>query len=313
MPQTPARTSAGLPATSGTAGDPLGASQPAGESDRRHLDAMLRYYRTPESRLLYRFLGGTKHYGYFRPGDPAWNVWHIRSAMRRMEDLLANKLALPAGSTVLDAGCGVGDVAARLAEVHGLTVTGIDVQAPDVAEAGRRAVRRQLADRLTFQEMDYAAITLPDGSFDGAYTIETLVHSDRVEQVLAGLYRVLRPGGTLVHFEYARSPVPETSAHDERFMTEINQVAAMPAFQRLEYGTLERLLGEAGFVDVQTQDITENMLPMLRAFATAGWVPYLIAAGLGRSSAVVNSKAGVEFYQHRRCWRYNVITCRKPG
>lgn len=281
-------------------------------SDPRHLDDMLRYYRTPESRLIYRFLGGTKHYGYFRPGDPAWNVWNVRAAMRRMEDLLAQRLALPPGSVVLDAGCGVGDVASRLADVHGLTVTGIDVQAPDVAEARRRATRRKLSDRLNFQEMDYAAISLPDASFAGAYTIETLVHSDKVEQVLAGLYRVLQPGGTLVHFEYARSPVQETSEHDERFMTEINQVAAMPAFQRLEYGTLERLLTDAGFVDVHTQDITENMLPMLRLFATAGWLPYAIATGLGRDAAVVNSKAGVEFYRHRQCWRYKIYTCRKP-
>ena len=286
---------------------------PGAGSDRQHLKDMLRYYRSPESRLLYRFLGGTKHYGYFRPGDPAWNVWDIRAAMRRMEDLLAQKLALPAGAAVLDAGCGVGDVAARLAEVHGFRVTGIDVQAPDVAEAGRRARRRKLTDRLEFQEMDYAALTFPAASYDGAYTIETLVHSDRVEEVLAGLYRVLRPGGTLVHFEYARSPAQDTSVEDERFMTEVNEVAAMPAFQRLEYGTLERLLTEAGFVDVQTEDITTNMLPMLRLFAVAGWLPYLIASGLGQSALVVNSKAGVEFYQHRQCWRYNIYTCRKPS
>lgn len=275
----------------------------------RHLEQVLHYYRTPESRLLYRLLGGTKHYGYFRPGDPAWD---IPAAMRRMEDLLAQRLTLPAGSRVLDAGCGVGDVASRLAEVHGLQVTGIDVQGQDIKEARRRAARRRLTEQLDFHKMDYAALTFPDGSFDGAYTLETLVHSDDVERVLAGLYRVLRPGGRLIHFEYSRSPKDQTSAYDEQFMTEINQVAAMPAFQRLEHGVLEQLLTEAGFVDVQGQDITARMLPMLKIFATAGWLPYLAGAVVGRTDLVVNSMAGVEFYLHRDCWRYNIYSCRKP-
>ncbi len=281
----------------------------AGAGGSQHLGEVLHYYRSWESRLLYRFLGGTKHYGLFRPGDASWDVW---SAMRRMEDLLAQKLGLAAAARALDAGCGVGDVASRLAEVHGLHVTGIDVQQPDIKEARRRASRRRLTDCLHFQQMDYAALTFPDASFDGAYSMETLVHSDRVEDVLAELYRVLRPGGRLVHFEYSRSPKDSTSPHDEAFLTQINQIAAMPAFQRLEHGVLERLLTEAGFVDVESEDITARMLPMLKLFAAAGWLPYRLGAALGRSHLVVNSMAGVEFYLHRNCWRYNTYTCRKP-
>jgi len=299
---TAAATKASPPAAGSAEADAPGGSQ--------HLPQVLQYYRSWESRLIYRFLGGTKHYGYFRPGDPSWDVW---SAMRRMEDQLAQKLGLAASAHALDAGCGVGDVASRLAEVHGLDVTGIDIQVPDIEEAQRRASRRHLSGRLQFQQMDYAALTFPDDSFDGAYTMETLVHSDRVEDVLAGLYRVLRPGGHLAHFEYSRSPKDRTSAHDEKFMTEINQIAAMPAFQRLEHGVLERLLTDAGFIDVQTEDVTAHMLPMLKLFATAGWLPYLVGAALGRSRLVVNSMAGVEFYVHRKCWRYNIITCRKPS
>lgn len=284
--------------------------RPATGAATRHLEQVRRYYSTVESRLLYRVLGGTKHYGLYRPGDPFWEIY---PAMRRMEDLLAQKLALPAGSRVLDAGCGVGDVASRLAAVHGLRVTGIDIQGNDVEEAERRAARQRLSDELTFFEMDYAQLAFPPGSFDGAYTMETLVHSDRVEDVLAGLHRALRPGGRLVHFEYSRSPKSETSEHDERFLSEVNQVAALPAFQRFEHGLLEGLLTEAGFVDVQAEDVTDKMLPMLKAFAIGGWLPYLLGSAVGRSDLVVNSRAGVEFYLHRNCWRYNIYTCRKPA
>lgn len=294
--------SAALPPPVGREASAVGGSQ--------HLNEVRRYYRSWESRLIYRFLGGTKHYGFFRAGDPFWDV---HPAMRRMEDLLAQKLKLPAGSRVLDAGCGVGDVASRLAEVHGLEVTGIDIQGADIEEARRRGARRQLEDHLSFEQMDYAALALPDESFDGAYTMETLVHSDRIEDVLAGLYRVLRPGGRVVHFEYSRSPKDQTSQHDEQFMTEINRVAAMPAFQRLEHGVLEHLLEEAGFIDIEAVDVTAHMLPMLKVFAFAGWLPYVVGAALGRTSDVVNSMAGVEFYLHRNCWQYNIYTCRKPA
>ncbi len=283
---------------------------PSPSQARDHLQQVRRYYRSWESRLVYRFLGGTKHYGLFRPGDRPWDV---HPAMRRMEDLLAQRLKLLAGAHVLDAGCGVGDVAARLAEVHGLSVTGIDIQDDAITEARRRATRRQLTDRLQFQQMDYTDLTFPDSTFDAAYTMETLVHSDDVERVLAGLLRVLRPGGRLVHFEYSRSPKDQTDPRDERFLTDVNQVAALPAFQRFEHGVLEQLLTDAGFVDVTTEDVTQAMLPMLQLFAVAGSLPYLLASAAGRSDLVVNSKAGVEFYLHRECWRYNVITCRKPG
>lgn len=276
---------------------------------REHLQQVRRYYGSWESRLLYRFLGGSKHYGLFRPGD---RPWQVHPAMRRMEDLLAQRLRLLAGANVLDAGCGVGDVAARLAEVHGLRVTGIDIQDDSITEARRRATRRRLSERLQFQQMDYTDLTFPDRTFDGAYTMETLVHSDDVERVLAGLHRVLRPGGRLVHFEYSRSPKEQTAPSDERFLTEVNQVAALPAFQRFEHGVLAQLLEHAGFVDVTTEDVTQSMLPMLQVFAVAGVLPYLLGSAVGRDDLVVNSKAGVEFYLHRDCWRYNVITCRKP-
>ena len=276
-----------------------------------HLREVSRYYRRAESRVGYSvLLGGTKHFGFYRRGDPAWR---LRPAMRRMEEELAVRLALPPGARVLDGGCGVGDVASYLAAApHELDVTGIDILDFNLAEARRRAQARGVNDRTTFLAMDYARLEFPDQHFDGAYTMETLVHSDQVEQVLAGLYRVLRPGGRLVHFEYSREPAATTTPEAARVLAEINEAAAMPAFQRLEHGVLERLLTDAGFVDVQAEDITQHMLPMLKVFAVLGWPTYAVARLLGRGTRAVNAMSGVEFYRHQECWRYQVYTCRKP-
>jgi sterol 24-C-methyltransferase len=274
-----------------------------------HLNDVTRYYRTTESRLGYSVvLRGTKHFGYYRPGDPAWR---LGAAMRRMEDLMAARLDLPAGARVLDAGCGVGDVATRLASVHGLDVTGIDILDFNLAEARRRAIGKGVSGQTRFFAMDYARLDFPDRHFDGAYTMETLVHSDHVEQVLAGLHRVLRPGGRLVHFEYSREPAATTTPEAARVLSEVNRAAAMPAFQRLEHGVLEQLLSKTGFIDVRTEDITRHMLPMLKVFAVMGWPTYTAARLLGRRTHAVNAMSGVEFYRHQSCWRYQVYTCRK--
>lgn len=85
---------------------------------------VIRYYRQPGSRLGYRlFLNGTKHFGFYRETDSAW-AWS--KALRRMEDRMGATLAQPAGARVLDAGCGVGDVAGRLAGRFGLRIHGVD-------------------------------------------------------------------------------------------------------------------------------------------------------------------------------------------
>lgn len=276
-----------------------------------HLARVTRYYRTPESRVLYALLlGGTKHYGYFRPGDAPWR---LRAAMRRMEDLLAATLRLPASARVLDAGCGVGDVAARLARKHGLHVTGIDILDFNLAAARRRTRRRRLDDKLAFRHMDYADLAFPDGSFDGVYTMETLVHSDRVEDVLAGFHRVLKPGGRVVLFEYSREPAATIDPRAADVLRQVNAAAELPAWSRFDHGLLEQLLAAAGFVDVHAEDLSSRMLPMLRVFAVLGWLPYTVCRLLGQPAAVVNFMAGVEFYRHQNAWRYNVYQATRPA
>lgn len=275
-----------------------------------NLDKVTSYYRTAESRLGYTaVLGGTKHFGYYRPGD---NPWRFRKAMRAMEDYLAHALDLPRGAHVLDAGCGVGDVASRLASAHWLRVTGIDILDFNIRTARRRAARRNLRDALTFRQMSYAALDFPDSTFDGAYTMETLVHSDRIETVLAGLHRVLVPGGRLVHVEYSRKPEADCSPREAQVLREVNEAAAMPGWQRLDHGLLEQLLEGAGFEDVTSEDLTPQMLPMLRAFSQVARRPYARALKHGHPTKYVNAMSAVEFYDHQDCWRYRLYTARKP-
>ena len=100
-----------------------------------HNPMVQRYYNSLESRLGYKILlGERRHHGYY----DALTYWPfpIDGAMKAMEDYLFRSLALEAGAQVLDAGCGAGHVAIRLAQ-HGLRVQGIDVVDHHVRKAER--------------------------------------------------------------------------------------------------------------------------------------------------------------------------------
>jgi ubiquinone/menaquinone biosynthesis C-methylase UbiE len=214
---------------------------------------------------------------------------------------------------VLDAGCGVGDVAISLASRHGLRVIGIDVLDFNVEEARKRAQTRGLAQLVDFRLMSYSDIDLPDNHFDAIYTMETLVHAAHAERVLQEFLRVLKPGGRIVLFEYSRDKDSDMSPRAARIIRRINEVAAMPSFQRFEHGLLEKLVETAGFSITGTEDITEHMLPMVRSFALIGSIPYMIGRLTGRQEKVINSMSGVELYRYRAHWRYNILTAIKPA
>jgi sterol 24-C-methyltransferase len=271
---------------------------------------VIAYYRRLESRLGYTLLlGGTKHFGWYPPGS---RRLPMRTAMRLMEDRLGRALDLPAGTLVLDAGCGRGAVAARLATGFGLRVEGIDILPGDVRGARRRAARRGAAGRARFQVMDYARLAFPDGHFDGAYTMETLVHAPDPPAVLGELRRVLKPGGRLALFEYSMAPRAELTTRQRRVFDAIIAESAMHGLPGFVHGRFPALLAAAGFRDVEVEDVSERMLPMLRRLAQVFWVPYQLSRPLGLQRRLVNGLAAVESYRNQDVWRYNIVTARKP-
>jgi sterol 24-C-methyltransferase len=268
------------------------------------------YYHRLESRLGYTLLlGGTKHFGWYPPGS---RRLPMRMALTLMEDRLGRTLDLHEGALVLDAGCGRGAVAVRLATAFGLRVEGVDILPGDVRRARRRAARRGVADRARFQLMDYRRLRFADGHFDGAYTMETLVHAPDSAAVLGELHRVLKPGGRLVLFEYSMAPRRELTVRQRRVFDAITAGSAMHGLPGFVHGRFPALLHTAGFRDVAVDDVTERMLPMLRRLARLFRVPYELSRLLGMQRRLVNAMSAVEAYRYRAVWRYNIVTARKP-
>jgi ubiquinone/menaquinone biosynthesis C-methylase UbiE len=228
-----------------------------------------------------------------------------------MEQRLATALSLSHDARVLDAGSGMGDVSRSLAARHGLRIEGIDILDFNIEEAKRRADRAGLKDRVTYAWGDFHDLKFSDATFDGVYTMETLVHSAHPRQVLAEFYRVLKPGGRLALFEYSRRPDNALSPDALGALRKVCERAAMPAWLEFVDGALEEMLGDSGFVDVSSDDLTAQMLPMVHAFSVAGTLPLAVMRRLNKEDKAINSMSGVEMYKYRGAWSYKVWTAQK--
>lgn len=98
---------------------------------------------------------------------------------------------IPAGSTVLDSGCGEGVLCVMLAQ-KGCIVTGIDLSEPNIEASRVYAKEQGVDDRTTFLVGDAEHLPVPDQSFDYVVSSHVLEHVPDFVQGVAELHRVAR-------------------------------------------------------------------------------------------------------------------------
>jgi ubiquinone/menaquinone biosynthesis C-methylase UbiE len=109
---------------------------------------------------------------------------------------LLGRYELPDAPRILDAGCGTGEAAARLAALFPRsTVQGVDIIDAHLELARTR--HAHLAARLRFEHQSVYALADAAGTFDLTVCRHVLQSIPHPEQVLAELVRVTRAGGYL--------------------------------------------------------------------------------------------------------------------
>ncbi|MEQ1849561.1 MAG: class I SAM-dependent methyltransferase [Candidatus Peribacteraceae bacterium] len=98
---------------------------------------------------------------------------------------------VPAGATVLDAGCGPGVLSIMLAE-KGCIVTGADISEPNIEEAKKYAAMKGVGDRITFLTADIESMPFPNKSFDYVVSSHVLEHVPDFEKGAQELARIAR-------------------------------------------------------------------------------------------------------------------------
>ena len=120
---------------------------------------------------------------------------------RTLEELLHADTSYPSGSTVLEAGCGVGSQTVSLAQRSpGARFTSVDISAASLVEATRRGAQAGLTN-VAFQQSDLLALPFPPAAFDHVFVCFVLEHLPRPAEALARLMTVLKPGGTMTVIE----------------------------------------------------------------------------------------------------------------
>ena len=118
-----------------------------------------------------------------------------------LTELLHGDTRYPAGSSVLEAGCGVGAQTVTLARNSpGARFTCLDVSSRSL-EAARARARAASLENVTFQQGDIFELPCPEASFDHVFVCFVLEHLRRPDEALAILRSRLKPGGTLTVIE----------------------------------------------------------------------------------------------------------------
>lgn len=120
--------------------------------------------------------------------DPFYDACYAR---------MVHKLDPAPGAHILDAGCGYGYHAVRLAS-HGLRVTGLDFSHAALRQARATVRRAGMASRIRLHQGDLLHMPYADGTFEYVNCWGVLMHIPDLEGALRELARVLRPGGKLV-------------------------------------------------------------------------------------------------------------------
>jgi SAM-dependent methyltransferase len=189
-------------------------------------------------------MSGTYVHGY----DPLENE-RLQDQAGTLVDLLHSDTAYPAGSTVLEAGCGVGaqtmTLAQRSPDAHFLSV---DISEDSVAEAKRRVDEAGLTN-VELRQADILDSPFGAESFDHIFVCFVLEHLAQPGEALPILERVLKPGGTITVIEGDHGSAyfhPDSSAAHSAIHCQV-EMQALAGGDALIGRQVYPLMVEAGF------------------------------------------------------------------
>jgi ubiquinone/menaquinone biosynthesis C-methylase UbiE len=124
------------------------------------------------------------------------NLAHQAAAIWPQEVPLLRRYALPPAPRILDAGCGTGEAASRLADLF----PNADVLGVDIIDAHLDLARSRYAkfgSRLRFEHQSVYELGAPDRTFDLTVCRHVVHAIPHAERVIAELARVTKRGGYL--------------------------------------------------------------------------------------------------------------------
>jgi MPBQ/MSBQ methyltransferase len=200
------------------------------------------------------------HFGYWRHGMSLLDLEGMLEEMnRQVLDRLELDLERP--QHIVDLGCGLGatarSAAARSAQVQvaGLTLVPWQIKEANTLDGFGTA------GRVRYVAADFTRAPFADGSFDGAYALESSCYAPGTskELLVREAYRLLKPGKRFVvadAFLKTRRPM---GAFSRRCYRELCDCWSLETWGEIH--DFQECLEAAGFGDVHVVNISKNVTP----------------------------------------------------
>lgn len=218
------------------------------------------------------------HHGYYEKGIRT----HVQSVLK-MNDVIGSLLHLetPGGhiKKVLDAGCGIGGTVIHLAKRYpSVAFVGITILPEHIKTAQRLAHDHQVDGSTEFLLADFMDTGFSPSMFDAVYLIESACYAPNKHLLLHELYRILKPGGTLVVIDCFRTSV-QVNPLLNTFYNGFCRSWGLPPLIVLD--DFKGLLHAEGFHNITARDLSKNVMrSIIREDVLSS--PYLISLLLRR-------------------------------
>lgn len=184
-----------------------------------------------------------------------WNSvsenWRIQEeGAKPVYEAILNTLAISAGQSVLDIGCGTGYFLSLLAP-YDVVLTGADIAASQLE------VAKRYLPTATYAVAGMEALPFEDASFDYVVANNSVQFSPDTHKALNEIYRVLKPGGKFVVTLWDEPRKSEAFAYFEVFYAITGQpMETSIPFNLSKNGLIHELLQTAGFRVQASQQVT---------------------------------------------------------
>lgn len=189
---------------------------------------------------------------YVHGYDPRENL-RLQDQASTLAELLHADTSYPAGSRVLEAGCGVGSQTVTLARNSpDALITSFDISRGSVAEARRKVTEAGLT-HVHFQQADIFHLPFTPRSFDHVFVCFVLEHLSQPVEALSVLKGLLRAGGTITVIEGDHGSAyfyPQSDAAQRAIQCQV-ELQRRAGGNAMIGRALYPLLHEAGFTSIR--------------------------------------------------------------
>jgi ubiquinone/menaquinone biosynthesis C-methylase UbiE len=191
------------------------------------------------------------------PPEPVAGIGQVLDTMATLPAFqearrwLLGSLGVPAGGSILEAGCGN---AASHADLHAIVGPGGRIAGVDPTKAFIETARSRTGGqgpaRATYETGDIRALPCKDGEFDAVFCDKVLIHAGPASAALREMARVTRRGGRIGAIEWL--PFFAMSARDVAGLAAFNTIFQKAVHDYFVSANLARHFHEAGLENIRT-------------------------------------------------------------